>query len=107
MRQSSCAGRAEVAEFKLLVVEKDVFNFDVPVRDRWLLTMHMKDTSAEVLEHVDHLLLTKAGRTEFDKKVKKSAFGTELTDDADLMNPRACLFYLSLVHRHYVLMLAQ
>ena len=55
MSKGVCACTAEVAKFKLFVVEQDVFYFDVSVGDRRWLRMQMQKTSANIFQNMDSL----------------------------------------------------
>ena len=64
MLQSGRACRTEVAQFKLFVMQQDVLDLDVPVRNRWLLVVHLKQASAGVLHDVHNLLLAETFASE-------------------------------------------
>ena len=66
MLQSGSACWSKVTQLKLLVVQKDILDFDVSVGDRWVLIVHVKDASADVSKDVHHLLLTQTFAAKFN-----------------------------------------
>lgn len=75
--------------------------------DRWLLTVHVEDTSAEIAHHVDHLLLGESIRSKLHQKVEEGSIRAKLTHNADLAAARSGLMDLGIVHHHDVVVSAQ
>lgn len=75
--------------------------------DRWLLTVHVEDTSAEIAHHVDHLLLGESIRSKLHQKVEEGSIRAKLTHNADLAASRSGLMDLGIVHHHDVIVSAQ
>jgi hypothetical protein len=70
MLESCSASWAEIAQLELFVMQKDILYFDISMSYRWVLIVHMQDSSANITQNVDDLLLTESFATKFDKQIE-------------------------------------
>ena len=85
-------------------MQQDVLDLDIPVRNRWLLVVHLKQASAGILHDVHNLLLAETFASEPYNQVEQSAFCAELADNTNLMHSWRSLLDLGLVNSDNVLM---
>ena len=51
-----CACRAKIAKLELFVAQEYILNFDVSMRNRGILTVHMHDSATYFFDDVQNLL---------------------------------------------------
>ena len=68
-------------------MQQNVLDFDVPVCDRWVLAMHVKSATAEILEYMDNLLLLQAFSTVPHQKIEQCSLRAELVYYVNLLQP--------------------
>ena len=103
MTQSRCGSRAEIAQFELLVMQEYVLHFDIPVSNGWLLIMHVQHSSAQIFQHVHHLLFLQAFAAKLDNQVEKCAICAQFGYYGDLVSTWLSLLNLRFVNLHYVI----
>ena len=69
--------------------------------------MHVKSAAAEILEHMDDLLLLQAFSSVSHQQIEQCSFRAELVHDVNLLQSISSASQLSLMNQHDVFMAAE